>query len=79
MKLIVTGATGFVGKEVIRQSLGRKEITSVVAVARKPVPVPGDLPDGADVSKLHSVVISDYMEYSDEVKKEFAGANACIW
>lgn len=79
MKLIITGATGFVGKEVIRQSLSRKEITSVIAVARKPVPVPDGLPDGADASKLHSVTISDYMEYSEEVKKEFAGADACIW
>lgn len=79
MKLIITGATGFVGKELLRQSLGRKEITSVVAVARNPVPVPDNLPDGADASKLHSVTLSDYAEYPDAVKKEFAGADACIW
>lgn len=79
MKLIITGATGFVGKELLRQSLGRQEITSVVAVARSPVPVPDNLPEGADASKLHSVTISDYAEYPDTVKREFAGADACIW
>jgi uncharacterized protein YbjT (DUF2867 family) len=79
MKLIVTGATGFVGREVIRQSLSRSEITSVVAVARSPVAVPEKLPDGGDASKLKSVVIQDYELYPDDVKKEFVGAGACIW
>ncbi|KAH9907826.1 NAD(P)-binding protein [Xylariomycetidae sp. FL2044] len=79
MKLIITGGTGYIAKEVIRRSLSQAEITSVVAVARKPVPVPDGLETGADPSKLKSVTVQDYTEYSDEVKKEFAGADACIW
>ncbi|XXG97485.1 hypothetical protein Hte_003788 [Hypoxylon texense] len=79
MKLIVSGATGFVGRELIRQSLGKREITSVVALARKPVSVPENLEDGADPSKLKSVVVEDYERYSEDVIKEFAGASACIW
>ncbi|KAI0010111.1 putative nucleoside-diphosphate-sugar epimerase [Xylariaceae sp. FL0662B] len=79
MKLIVAGATGFVAKEVIKQSLSRNDITSVVALARKPVPVPEKLEDGADPSKLRSVIVKDYNDYPDEVNKEFAGASACIW
>ncbi|KAI2611646.1 NAD(P)-binding protein [Hypoxylon fragiforme] len=76
MKLIVTGSTGYVGREVIRQSLCKSEITSVVALSRQPVPVPDGLPEGADTSKLRSVIIEDYGRYSDEVKREFAGADA---
>ncbi|KAF8206182.1 putative nucleoside-diphosphate-sugar epimerase [Mycena galopus ATCC 62051] len=64
MKLIVVGSTGFVAQEVIKQSLRNPSIKSVVALARKP---------------LKSVVVKDYDEYSDEVRKEFAGADACIW
>ncbi|KAI5928076.1 NAD(P)-binding protein [Camillea tinctor] len=81
MKLIVSGATGFVGREVIRQSLSRREITSVVALARSPVSAPSavELGPGADPSKLKSVVIPDYDEYPEEVVREFAGASACIW
>ncbi|KAJ8122183.1 hypothetical protein O1611_g9905 [Lasiodiplodia mahajangana] len=79
MKLIVTGATGFVGKELIRQSLSHPKITSVVALARSPVAVPETLPASADSSKLKAVVIQDYEVYPDEIKKEFSGAAACIW
>ena len=76
MKLIVTGATGFVATEVIRQALCRKDITSIIAVARKPVTAPSD---AADPSKLRSVIVSDYGTYSDAVTAEFQGADACIW
>ncbi|KAL7621850.1 hypothetical protein AAE478_007350 [Parahypoxylon ruwenzoriense] len=74
MELIVAGATGFVSTEVIRQSLSRREITFVIALARKPVLVPNGLGEGADPSKLRSVGIKDYEKYLDDVKKEFAGA-----
>ncbi|KAK6955647.1 hypothetical protein Daesc_003289 [Daldinia eschscholtzii] len=79
MKLIISGATGFVAREVIRQSLSRNEITSVIALARKPVSIPEKLPPDANPSKLKSVVIEDYENYPEEVKNEFAGAAACIW
>ncbi|KAI1780703.1 putative nucleoside-diphosphate-sugar epimerase [Hypoxylon cercidicola] len=79
MKLIVSGATGFVAREVIRQSLGRREITSVIALARKPVSIPENLEDEADSSKLKSVIVQDYDCYSEDAMNEFAGAAACIW
>lgn len=76
MKLIIAGATGFVGREVLLQALSMPEITSIVAVARQPVQVVG--PDGTS-SKLKSVIVQNYGQYPDDVKKEFAGAGACIW
>lgn len=74
MKLIVTGATGFVASEVLRLAVKMSEITSIVAVARRPVKLTGP---GAD--KVRSVIVEDYGTYSDAVRAEFAGANACIW
>jgi uncharacterized protein YbjT (DUF2867 family) len=79
MKLIVSGGTGFVATEVIRQSLSDSRITSVLALARRPVAVPENLPAGADPSKFKSVVIADFAAYSDDVRKELEGADACIW
>lgn len=75
MKLIVAGGTGFTAAEVIKQAVELDEITSLVVLARKPVP----LPDGPGASKVKTVIIKDYEEYSDEAKAEFAGADACIW
>jgi hypothetical protein len=79
MQLIVTGASGFLANEIIRQSLYSPKITSVIAVARRPVSAPEGLTSGADASKLSSLVIKDYDEYPEDVKKQFANADACIW
>lgn len=75
MKLIIVGASGFVATELISQALRRPDVTSLVALSRKPVTAP----DGEHAAKLKSVVIGDYGEYPDDVKKELAGADACIW
>jgi hypothetical protein len=79
MKLIIAGASGYLATEVVRQSLYLPQITSVIALARKNVSAPEDLGTGADASKLKSVVIKDYDEYPEEVRKEFEDADACIW
>ncbi|KAJ6512996.1 putative nucleoside-diphosphate-sugar epimerase [Mycena sanguinolenta] len=73
MKLVVVGSAGFVGKEVIRQSLLNPNIKSVVALSRTSFTPP------AGASKLKTAVVKDYDEYSDEVKNELAGADGCIW
>jgi uncharacterized protein YbjT (DUF2867 family) len=78
MKLIITGASGFVATEVLRQALHLPSITSIVALARKSVSAPGGTP-AENASKLTSVVVEDYGTYSDDVKKQLAGADACIW
>ncbi|KAJ5970526.1 uncharacterized protein N7479_000444, partial [Penicillium vulpinum] len=75
MKLILAGATSLLGTEIVRQSLQIREITQVIALAHKPV----QLDESFDSSKLRSVVVQDYGKYPDNVRAEFAGANACIW
>lgn len=78
MKLIVAGACGFVTTEVIRQSLARTKITEVIALACSRVSAPEYLPAEAR-AKLKSAVVEDYDKYSDEFRKQVAGADACIW
>jgi hypothetical protein len=79
MKLIVSGATGLVATEVIRQSLSEPRIQTVLALSRRPVALPANVPVGADTSKLKTIIVDDFENYSDDVKKQIAGADACIW
>ncbi|RYO99413.1 hypothetical protein DL764_006808 [Monosporascus ibericus] len=76
MKLVIVGGTGLVATELIKQSLAMPEITSIVAVARKPVQLEAD---AVNESKFKSVVIRDYEEYPDTLKGGLSGADACIW
>lgn len=79
MKLIVAGSTGYVATEVIRQALSNPAITSVIALGRRETAVPRNPGTGADPTKLKSVVCEDFNHYSEPVKRELAGADACIW
>ncbi|KAI9825397.1 MAG: hypothetical protein M1832_001127 [Thelocarpon impressellum] len=87
MKLILTGATGCIGQEVLRHCLKNPAVTSLVVLSRRA------LPDKAisehdeselktvthDASKLKTIILEDFSSYPDSVLLELAGADACIW
>ncbi|KAH8652609.1 putative nucleoside-diphosphate-sugar epimerase [Tricladium varicosporioides] len=75
MKLIVAGSTGFVATEVLCQAIHNPAITSIIALGRRETV----LDAGVDTSKLKSVICDDFSNYPEEVKRELAGADACIW
>ncbi|KAK4163088.1 NAD(P)-binding Rossmann-fold containing protein [Cladorrhinum sp. PSN259] len=79
VKLIIAGSTGFVGAELVRQALSNPAFSTVLALGRRETPIPPNLNPGADASKLKSVICEDFENYSDDVKKQLAGADACIW
>jgi len=79
MKIILGGSTGFVATELIKQALSNPAVTTIVGLARRETPVPENLAPGADSSKLKSVICNDFENYDESVKKQLAGADACIW
>ncbi|OAR02377.1 hypothetical protein LLEC1_02596 [Akanthomyces lecanii] len=79
MKLIVVGATGLIGGEVIRQALSHKSITSVVALGRRPTTPPKSITAAPALEKFQSVTLEDFTNYPDDVKQQLSGADACIW
>lgn len=79
MKLIVAGSTGFVATELICQALSNPAIKSIVGLARGETAVPSNTRPGADPAKLKSIVCEDFANYSESVKQELTGADACIW
>lgn len=79
MKIVVAGSTGFVATEVIRQALSIPDITKIVAFGRREITAPAGLRVHSNESKLQSVVLEDFLNYPDNVKKELEGADAVIW
>lgn len=73
MKVILTGSTGFIGREVLKQCLANPEIDSSIVLSRRAIP---DL-DGN--SKARVVIMEDFTEYTPEVLREIDGADASIW
>jgi uncharacterized protein YbjT (DUF2867 family) len=68
MRIILMGATGFLGGEVLRQALADPEISHVTVIARRSV--------GHTHDKLSEVILSDFLDYS---ALDLSGADACIW
>ena len=75
MKLVIGGASGFVGSELLRQALNSKAVTSIIAIGRRNV----SAPEGMDGSKLSNIVLADLNHYSDEDKKNLSDVDGCIW
>jgi uncharacterized protein YbjT (DUF2867 family) len=75
MKLIISGATGFVATELIRQCLQIPEITNLVLLSRTPIA----LPRHEGNVEIKQVLVADYETYSPSVIHEFKDTVACIW
>lgn len=75
MKLVISGGSGFVATELIKQSLQLPLVTKLVVLSRKPI----SAPQGIDTAKLKNVILEDYEKYPKEARDEMAGANAYIW
>ena len=79
MKLILIGATGFVGTECLRLALQNPAFTEIVALARRDVKLPESTSDG-DKARFTTVILEDMSQnYPSNVKEKLRGADACIW
>jgi nucleoside-diphosphate-sugar epimerase len=70
MKLIITGATGMVGSEVLREAITDNEIESITIIVRRP----------ADIThpKLKTILPQNFLDYSS-LENEFKNNDALIW
>ncbi|KAJ4316252.1 hypothetical protein N0V84_007962 [Fusarium piperis] len=74
MKVIVTGATGMVGREIVQQCLADPRITKLVILTRRAVSMDIESHPKADV-----VMLQDFSRYSDDLLSRLDGASACLW
>lgn len=73
MKVVLTGATGFLGSEVLDQCCQSKEIDTLIVLTRKA------LQSGRIHAKVKNIVVPDFRSYSPEVITAISDADACIW
>jgi len=69
-KVIITGATGMVGKGVMFECLDHNEISEVLVIGRNPI--------GIEHPKLKELIHKDFSDFSNE-KKKLAGYDACFF
>ncbi len=70
MKIIITGATGMVGSEVVRQALTDNDITRVTAIVRRPLTI--------QHPKLDVIIHKNFLNYTS-LTDVFKEADTCIW
>lgn len=74
MKVILTGATGFIGGEVLLQALGHPSITSLICLTRKA------LPEAVTSNpKVKVINLDEFSSYPPEILSQLEGAESCIW
>lgn len=71
MKVILTGTTGFIGKEILHQCVKHNSITSIVILTRSPLEI--------NDPKVKVLIHKDFSSYPDNILKELNGAESCIW
>lgn len=70
MKIIITGATGMAGSELVRQAIIDDSIEQVVCLVRRPMEIKHP--------KIITVIHDDFLNY-DTVKNHFKLCDACLW
>ncbi|KAF4981335.1 hypothetical protein FDECE_17705 [Fusarium decemcellulare] len=76
MKVLLTGASGMVGGEVLSQCLSHPSISSIVAFGRRELSLPDETPK---VQKLQSVVIKDFSKWPEDILHAHSDAVGMIW
>lgn len=70
MHVLIFGASGTAGSEVVRQAIADPEIDKITLVVRKPF--------GFHNSKVNVIIWQDFLNYND-LQPLFREVNACIW
>lgn len=71
MKVILTGAIGFVGQKILTLLLSNPSITTVLALTRRDLSITHP--------KLRVLITKDFLSYPDNVTSELKDVDACIW
>jgi len=71
MKILLTGATGFVGAEVLEQLVANAAVTQITCITRREIKNKSP--------KVKTIIQSDFLHYDDNLLDELATNDSCIW
>lgn len=71
MNIVLTGATGFAGAQVLRTLIADDTVSGVTCLVRRPPSIRAD--------KVDVVVVNDFTAYDDALIARLAEHDACIW
>lgn len=74
MKILITGASGMVGGEVLRQCLDNPTVSKVVAFVRRDLPL-----EISRNPKVEVVLMQDFSRWYDDVLQPHSDAAAMVW
>ncbi|MBI9041078.1 NAD-dependent epimerase/dehydratase family protein [Lutibacter sp.] len=69
MKVLITGASGMVGKGVLLECLRDNSISEILSIGRTPV--------GISNPKLKEIIHSDFLDFTS-IKENLNGFHACF-
>ena len=75
VKVIIFGATGFVGGQVLKTAVVDNRISSIVVLSRKALATT----DLTNHPKVNVIIRSNFEEYPEEILGRLRGAVAVIW
>lgn len=70
MNILLTGATGMVGSEVLRQAIDDPKIEHITVLSRRPAPVVNE--------KVRQIIHRDFTTYAG-LEEVFRDIDACLW
>jgi nucleoside-diphosphate-sugar epimerase len=71
MQVLLTGATGFVGSELLAQLIARSEVSHITCLARRSL--------SQTSPKLELLLHDDFARYSSELAARLARHSGCRW
>jgi len=74
MKVVITGATGFVGRELVAECIKNAAITHAFVLSRKPLPE-----NVASHEKVTVILHEDFSSYPPDLLEKLAGVEGCLW
>jgi nucleoside-diphosphate-sugar epimerase len=74
MKIILFGASGFIGSSLLTHCLQEPSLTSLIVISRRQLPSIASLDP-----RIKVIVLENFLTYPESVINELTGAKACFW